>query len=85
MKKVIGGDYRHLYITSNSMYTQSKGYLTEGYNGNFPAHMYYRKMKTGSTSLWINYTLNGYTYKGYGAENTRLINLYGKKAKWGVY
>ena len=80
MKDVVGGSYSYQQTIYTSMYKQSVGKITEGYLGR-PATMYARRMKNGSVSVWINYTSGGYTYEAYGKEATRLINLYGTKAK----
>lgn len=80
MKDIIGGTYSYQSTVYTSMYKQTVGKITEGYLGR-PATMYARKMSNGSISVWINYTSGGYTYQAYGTEATRLINLYGTKAK----
>jgi hypothetical protein len=75
MKDIVGGSYSYQQTIYTSMYKQSVGKITEGYLGR-PATMYARRMNNGSVSVWINYTSGGYTYEAYGAEATRLINLY---------
>jgi len=80
MKDIVGGVYSYQKTVYTSTYKQSVGTITEGYLGR-PATMYARRMNSGSVSVWINYTSGGYTYQAYGTEATRLINLYGTKAK----
>ena len=80
MKDIIGGTYSYKNSIYTNTYKQSAGTITEGYLGR-AATMYARKMNNGSVSVWINYTSGGYTYQAYGTEATRLINLYGAKAK----
>lgn len=80
MKDVIGGSYQYKQTVYTNMYKQTAGTITEGYLGR-QATMYARRMNNGSVSVWINYTSGGYTYQAYGTEATRLINLYGTKAK----
>jgi len=80
MKDVVGGYYQYQQTVYTNMYKQTVGTITEGYLGN-SATMYARRMNNGSVSVWINYTSGGYTYQAYGTEATRLINLYGAKAK----
>ncbi|MDD5373492.1 MAG: hypothetical protein PHO62_08710 [Sulfurimonas sp.] len=80
MKEVVGGNYYYQKTVYTYLCKQTAGTISEGYLGR-PATMYARRMNNGSMSVWINYTSGGYTYQAYGTEATRLINLYGTKAK----
>lgn len=80
VQNVVQSGYSYTNTIYTNLYKETVGVINEGYLGN-KAEIYARRMNSGSTTVWINYTSGGKTYQAYGLSANNLVNQYSQQAK----